>query len=73
MPSTLPAPTADAVLRTGLLAAGGGLRLKVVSANAMDAALSRCTDAERLMTGTVHRIATLPFDHTRRAMSCVAR
>jgi len=23
------------------------------------------------MTGTVHRIATLPFDHTRRAMSCV--
>ena len=61
---------ADTVLRAGLLAAGADSD-SVVSANAMDAALSRCTDAERLMTGTVHRIATLPFDHTRRAMSCV--
>ena len=60
---------ADTVLRAGLLAAGADSD-SVVSANAMDAALSRCTDAERLMTGTVHRIATLPFDHTRRAMSC---
>jgi len=61
---------ADTVLRAGLLAAGADSD-SVVSANAMDAALSRHTDAERLMTGTVHRIATLPFDHTRRAMSCV--
>src|SRR6185436_1514412 len=62
---------ADTVLRAGLRAAGGDSDSGTVSANEMDAALWRCAEAERLMTGTVHRVATLPFDHTRRAMSCV--
>jgi Mg2+-importing ATPase len=62
---------ADTVLRAGLLATGMDSDSGAVSANEMDAALWRSADAARLMTGTVHRIATLPFDHTRRAMSCV--
>ena len=63
--------SADTVLRAGLLATGVDSDSGAVSANEMDAALWRCADAARLITGTVHRIATLPFDHTRRAMSCV--
>ena len=60
---------ADSVLRAGLLstdvdAASGG-----VSANAMDAALWESPAAKRLVTGTVRRVATLPFDHARRATS----
>ncbi|MDT5149974.1 MAG: P-type Mg2+ transporter [Mycobacterium sp.] len=62
---------ADTVLRTGLLATGVDSDSGAVSANEMDSALWRCADAARLITCTVHRIATLPFDHTRRAMSCV--
>src|SRR6478736_3141612 len=61
----------DAVLRMSLLAtdvdpASGG-----VSANAMDAALWESTAAERLVTAHVHRVATLPFDHARRAESAL--
>ncbi len=63
--------TAESVLRSGLLATGVDAASGAVSANPMDSALWESADAERLMTGTVHRIATLPFDHTRRAMSCV--
>jgi P-type Mg2+ transporter len=62
---------ADTVLRAGLLATGMDADSGAVSTNEMDAALWRSADAARLITGTVHRIATLPFDHTRRAMSCV--
>ncbi|HXL59712.1 MAG TPA: HAD-IC family P-type ATPase, partial [Mycobacterium sp.] len=42
-----------------------------VSANAMDAALWESPDVTGLVTDDVHRIATLPFDHTRRAMSAL--
>ena len=60
---------ADSVLRAGLLTtdvdpASGG-----VSANAMDAALWESPAAQRLVTGSVRRAATLPFDHARRATS----
>jgi Mg2+-importing ATPase len=60
---------ADGVIRAGLLAtdadpAGGG-----VSANAMDAALWESPGSQHLMTDDIHRIATLPFDHERRATS----
>jgi P-type Mg2+ transporter len=59
----------DTVIRAGLLAtdidpAGGG-----VSANAMDTALAESPDSQRLTTDESHRIATLPFDHDRRATS----
>ncbi len=62
---------ADAVLRAGLLTtdvdpASGG-----VSANALDAALWESPAAGRLVTGSVRRVATLPFDHARRAMSAL--
>ena len=60
---------ADSVLRAGLLstdvdAASGG-----VSANAMDAALWESPAAKRVVGGSVRRVATLPFDHARRATS----
>ena len=60
---------ADSVLRAGLLstdvdAASGG-----VSANAMDTALWESPAAKRLVGGTVRRVASLPFDHARRATS----
>lgn len=62
---------ADSVLRAGLLStdvdpASGG-----VSANAMDAALWESPAAKRLVTGSVRRAATLPFDHARRATSAL--
>jgi Mg2+-importing ATPase len=62
---------ADSVLRAGLLTtdvdpASGG-----VSANAMDAALWESPAARRLVTGSVRRVATLPFDHARRATSAL--
>ena len=37
----------------------------------MDAALWESPAAERLATATVHRVATLPFDHARRAASAL--
>jgi len=62
---------ADAVLRLGLLTtdvdpASGG-----VSANALDAALWESPAAGRLATASARRVATLPFDHARRAMSAL--
>ncbi len=63
--------TAESVLRSGLLATGVDAASGAVSANPMDAALWESSDAGRLTAGTIRRIATLPFDHTRRAMSCV--
>jgi Mg2+-importing ATPase len=59
----------DSVLRYGLLATdlqqqGGG-----AGGNALDAALWRNPDAGQLVEATVHRLASLPFDHTRRASS----
>jgi len=62
---------AEPVLRLGLLATGVDAASGAVSANAMDAALWESHDAKRRVAGTVHPIATLPFDHTRRAMSCL--
>jgi Mg2+-importing ATPase len=59
----------DAVLRSGLLATGVDSASDGANANAMDTALWENTDAKSLTN--VHRVATLPFDHTRRAMSCL--
>jgi Mg2+-importing ATPase len=59
----------DAVLRSGLLATGVDSASDGANANAMDTALWECTDAKSLTN--VHRVATLPFDHTRRAISCL--
>ncbi|GLP80601.1 magnesium-translocating P-type ATPase [Mycobacterium antarcticum] len=62
----------EAVLRAGLLASGADDAASgAVSANALDAALWRSPHAERLVTGSVRHVAVLPFDHTRRAMSCL--
>ena len=60
---------ADSVLRAGLLATDVDAASGGVSANAMDAALWESPAAKRLVGGTVHRVATLPFDHARRATS----
>ncbi len=57
------------VLRAGLLATDVDAAAGGVSANAMDAALWESPAAEGLLTASVHRIATLPFDHARRATS----
>jgi P-type Mg2+ transporter len=57
----------DSVLRAGLLATG--VDSGSACADAMDAALWAGADTERLLATPVHRIATLPFDHIRRAMS----
>jgi Mg2+-importing ATPase len=60
---------ADAVLRLGLLATavdpatGGG------AANALDAALWACPRAREVAAPDLPLVATLPFDHTRRASS----
>ena len=62
---------ADSVLRAGLLTTDVDAATGGVSANAMDAALWESPDAARLVTDAVHRIATLPFDHTRRATSAL--
>jgi Mg2+-importing ATPase len=62
---------AGSVLRAGLLTTDIDAASDGVSANAMDAALWESPDAARLVTDTVHQIATLPFDHTRRAMSAL--
>ena len=57
----------DSVLRAGLLATG--VDSGTACADAMDAALWAGADTGRLMAVPVHRVATLPFDHLRRAMS----
>jgi Mg2+-importing ATPase len=62
---------ADTVLRTGLLATGVDADAGAVSVNEMDAAMWRSPDAAHLTTATTRRLATLPFDHARRAMSCL--
>jgi Mg2+-importing ATPase len=62
---------AASVLRAGLLTTDVDAASAGVSANAMDAALWESPDAIHLATDAVHRIATLPFDHTRRATSAL--
>jgi Mg2+-importing ATPase len=62
---------ANSVLRAGLLTTDVDAASAGVSANAMDAALWESSDATGLVTDDVHRIATVPFDHTRRAMSAL--
>ncbi|PXX07277.1 magnesium-translocating P-type ATPase [Mycolicibacterium moriokaense] len=62
---------AASVLRAGLLTSDVDVASEGVSANAMDAALWESPDATAMVTDDVHRIATLPFDHTRRAMSAL--
>jgi Mg2+-importing ATPase len=59
----------DAVIRAGLLATDADPATGGVSANAMDAALWESPEAERLTSGVLCRVATLPFDHARRATS----
>jgi Mg2+-importing ATPase len=59
----------DAVIRAALLATDADPGMGGVSANAMDAALWESPDAQRLTAGEFRRIATLPFDHERRATS----
>ena len=59
----------DAVLRAGLLATDVDTASGGVSANAMDTALWESPAAAGLLTASVQRIATLPFDHARRATS----
>jgi Mg2+-importing ATPase len=61
----------DAVLRVSLLATDVDAASGGVSANAMDAALWESPAVERLTTAVVHRVATLPFDHARRATSAL--
>jgi Mg2+-importing ATPase len=61
----------DAVLRVSLLATDVDAASGGVSANAMDAALLESPAVERLTTAVVHRVATLPFDHARRATSAL--
>ncbi len=61
----------DTVLRAGLLATDADAASGGVSANAMDAALWESPAAEGLLTASVHRVATLPFDHARRATSAL--
>jgi len=61
----------DTVLRAGLLATDVDAASGGVSANAMDAALWESPAAEGLLTTSVHRVATLPFDHARRATSAL--
>jgi Mg2+-importing ATPase len=59
----------DVVLRAGLLATDVDVASGGVSANAMDAALWESPAVEGLLTTSVQRVATLPFDHARRATS----
>ena len=59
----------DSVLRLGLLATDVDAESGGVGANALDAALWESPRARDLVGGAVHRVATLPFDHVRRATS----
>ena len=59
----------DSVLRLGLLATDVDAESGGVGANALDAALWESPRARDLVGGAVHRVATVPFDHVRRATS----
>ena len=58
-----------AVLRAGLLATDVDPALGGTSTNPLDAALWESEAGQRLDVSGAHRIAELPFDHTRRAAS----
>ena len=59
----------ESVRRLGLLATDVDPESGGVSANALDAALWESPLPDQLMGGAVHRVATVPFDHERRATS----
>lgn len=59
----------EAVRRAGLLATDVDPLSGGVSANPLDAALWDSPRARQLVGDTVHRVATVPFDHERRATS----
>ncbi len=59
----------DSVRRLGLMATDVDPETGGVSANPLDAALWESGQPQQLVGGAVHRIAMLPFDHERRAMS----
>jgi P-type Mg2+ transporter len=59
----------DSVLRLGLLATDVDPGSGGVSANALDAALWESPQAEDLVGAGVQRVASVPFDHIRRAAS----
>ncbi len=60
---------AEEVRRLGLLATDVDLDSGGVSANPLDAALWESPQPQQLVGGAVRRVATLPFDHERRASS----
>ncbi len=60
---------AESVRRLGLLATDVDPESGVVSANPLDAALWESPEPEQLVGYAVRRVATLPFDHERRATS----
>lgn len=60
---------AESVRRLGLLATDVDPESGGVSANALDAALWESPRPQQLVGGAAHRVATLPFDHERRATS----
>ena len=59
----------DSVLRLGLLATDIDPESGGVSANALDAALWESPEAKDVVGAGVHRVASVPFDHIRRATS----
>ncbi|HTQ18620.1 magnesium-translocating P-type ATPase [Mycobacterium sp.] len=59
----------ESVRRLGLLATDVEPESGGVSANPLDAALWESEQPQQLVGGGAHRIALLPFDHQRRAMS----
>ncbi|MGH3643674.1 MAG: magnesium-translocating P-type ATPase, partial [Mycobacterium sp.] len=63
--------SADQVLRLGLLATGSDRAKGAASGNALDAALWESPRGADLATEDLPLVATLPFDHTRRAASAL--
>lgn len=61
----------EEVLRVGLFATDVDPAVGGTSANALDAALWDSDPGRRTVTAGVHRLAELPFDHTRRATSAL--
>ncbi len=59
----------DSVLRLGLLATDVDPESGGISANALDAALWESPGAKNLVGAGVQRVASVPFDHIRRATS----
>ena len=59
----------EGVLRTGLLATDVDPAVGGAIANPLDAALWESPASQAVVTRMAHRVATLPFDHIRRAMS----